>query len=121
MISPERSCSLEHLGDVDTAERASRAEAHGASGLAALYQRHVGRPVALARLLTGDPELAEDLAHDAFVRVAGRFGHLRQPDRFDAYLRRTVVNLSKAHFRRLRIERDWLRRQRPQGEVALGA
>ena len=79
--------------------------------LAELYERHVGRAVALARLLTGDPHLAEDVAHEAFIRVVGRFAHLRNADAFDAYLRRTVVNLCHARFRRLRVERAWLRRQ----------
>jgi RNA polymerase sigma factor (sigma-70 family) len=79
--------------------------------LADLYVRHVARAVGLARLLTGDDRAAEDIAHEAFVRVAGRFGQLRRPDAFDAYLRRTVVNLCRARFRRLRVEREWLRRQ----------
>jgi RNA polymerase sigma-70 factor (sigma-E family) len=87
--------------------------AHGASdgGLGELYERHVGRAVALARVLTGDPHVAEDLAHDAFVRVAGRFRHLRHPDAFDAYLRRAVLNLCRARWRRVRLERAWERRQ----------
>lgn len=79
--------------------------------LADLYVRHVGRAVGLARLLTGDHQAAEDIAHEAFVRAAGRFGHLRHTDAFDAYLRSTVLNLCRTRFRRLRIERDWLRRQ----------
>jgi RNA polymerase sigma-70 factor (sigma-E family) len=73
--------------------------------LAELYEAHVGRAVALARLLTGDPFAAEDLAHDAFIRAAGRFGRLRDPAAFDAYLRRVVVNLCRMRFRRLRLER----------------
>lgn len=91
----------------------------GAARLAELYERHVGRAVGLARVLTGDPDLAEDLAHEAFLRVAGRFGHLRGEGAFEAYLRRTVVNLCRARFRRLRVERAWLRRQpTTEGEVA---
>jgi hypothetical protein len=31
-----------------------------------------------------DPDLTKDVAQDAFVRVAGRFRHLRFPDAFDA-------------------------------------
>jgi RNA polymerase sigma-70 factor (sigma-E family) len=81
------------------------------SRLAELYERHVGKAVGLARLLTGDPEAAEDLAHEAFLRVAGRFGHLRHSEAFEPYLQRTVVNLCRARFRRLRVERAWLRRQ----------
>lgn len=93
-----------------TTERVLTAEGLGGGRLAELYERHVGRAVALARLLGGDPHVAEDVAHEAFLRVAGRFGHLRHADAFDAYLRRTVVNLCRARLRRLRLEREWLRR-----------
>jgi RNA polymerase sigma-70 factor (sigma-E family) len=86
--------------------------------LATLYQQHVGRAVSLARLLTGDDHLAEDVAQEAFIRTAGRFAHLRQPDAFAGYLRRTVVNLCRARFRRLRVERDWLRRQKHEEPAA---
>ncbi|MGH2673926.1 MAG: RNA polymerase sigma factor [Actinomycetota bacterium] len=95
--------------------QASVAPTHADARLAELYERHVGRAAGLARLLTGDREAAEDLAHEAFLRVAGRFGHLRGPEVFEAYLRRTVVNLCRARLRRLRLERAWLRRQ-PRGE-----
>jgi RNA polymerase sigma factor (sigma-70 family) len=58
--------------------------------------------------------MAEDLAQDAFVKVLGRFHDLRNRDAFWWYLRRTVVNLSKSHFRRRKVERTWLERQRPE-------
>jgi RNA polymerase sigma-70 factor (sigma-E family) len=80
-----------------------RVEAPGR--LADLYRAHAPGAVRLAYLLTGDPALAEDLAHDAFVKVTGRFGDLRDPSAFGPYLRRTVVNLANSHFRRRRIER----------------
>lgn len=70
-----------------------------------LYREHVPRAEALARALTGDPHLAQDLAHEAFIRVAGRYAHMRQPDAFGAYLRQAVVNLSRSGFRRARLER----------------
>ena len=64
----------------------------------------------LAYLLTGDRQLAEDLVQDASVKLAGRLVHLRDPGAFDAYLRRTVVNLANSHFRRKRVERTYLSR-----------
>lgn len=81
--------------------------------LADLYGRHVPDAIRLAYLLTGDTMIAEDIAHDAFVRITGRFGHLRNPDAFPAYLRRTVVNLVRNHFRRQRVERSYLEGVRP--------
>ena len=82
-----------------------------ASRLAMVYERNVPRAVALARLLTDDDYLAEDVAHDAFIRAAARFADLRRPDAFDAYLRKAVVNTCRAGWRRVRVEREWLRRQ----------
>ena len=46
-----------------------------------LYRRNAPGALRLAYFLTGDREQAEDLVQDAFVRVAGRFRHLRVPDR----------------------------------------
>jgi RNA polymerase sigma-70 factor (sigma-E family) len=78
--------------------------------LAELYVRYADGAVRLAYLTTGDLALAEDLVQDAFVRLAGRLVHLRDPGAFEAYLRRTVVNLSRSHFRRKKVERAYLAR-----------
>lgn len=79
--------------------------------LADLYARHAPDATRLAYLLTGDAALAQDLVQEAFIRLGGRFLHLRRPDAFEAYLRRTVVNLVRMHFRRRRVERAWLQRE----------
>lgn len=76
-----------------------------------LYERNAPSALRTAYFLTGDRDLAEDLVQEAFVRVAGRFGHLRTPDAFPAYLRRTIVNLFTSNLRRRALEREWLRRQ----------
>jgi RNA polymerase sigma-70 factor (sigma-E family) len=89
-------------------ERTDRAEQ---GRLADLYARHAPAAGRLAYLLTGDAHLAEDLTQEAFVRAFGRFRDLRQPEAFEWYLRRTVVNLTRSHFRRRRTERDYLARQ----------
>jgi len=94
--------------------------AHDAGGLEELYRRHVDDALRLAFLLTGDRGLAEDLTQDAFVRVLGRFHDLRSRDAFWWYLRRTIVNLSHSHFRRRRVERAWLERQRPNPTAPAG-
>jgi len=89
--------------------------------LGELYERHAPGAVRLAYLLTGDGALAEDLVQDAFVRLAGRFLDLRDPDAFPAYLRKTVVNLARMHFRRRLVERAYLERERSavRGEPAV--
>src|SRR5437764_13916041 len=78
--------------------------------LAELFLQHGDGAIRLAYLLTGDRALAEDLVQDAFVKLAGRLVHLRDPGAFDGYLRRTVVNLTNSSFRRKRLERAYLRR-----------
>jgi RNA polymerase sigma-70 factor (sigma-E family) len=79
--------------------------------LADLYRLHADDAVRLAYLITGDRALAEDLVQDAFVRLAGRLLHLRRPDGFETYLRRTVVNLANSHFRRRKVERRYQERE----------
>ena len=64
-----------------------------------------------ARRWTNSPAEAEDIVQDAFVKVAGRLVHLRDPGAFDAYLRRTVVNLSRSYVRRKMLERSFLKRE----------
>jgi RNA polymerase sigma-70 factor (sigma-E family) len=81
-----------------------------------LYLAHADRARRLAYLLTGDHAVAEDLVQDAFVRLAGRLAHLRDQGAFEAYLRRTVVNLSYSHFRHRRVERAHLDRQAESSE-----
>ena len=98
-------------------------ERHGtqAGRLGELYRDHAESALRLAYLLTGDRGLAEDLVQEAFVRVAGRFVHLRDPDAFSAYLRRAVVNLANSHFRRRRVERAYLTRATSDAAVRAGA
>jgi RNA polymerase sigma-70 factor (sigma-E family) len=78
--------------------------------LAELYVAHAPEGIRLAFLLTGDRALAEDLVQDAFARLVGRLRHLRDPNAFGAYLRRTIVNLATSHFRHRRVERAYLER-----------
>lgn len=82
------------------------------SRLAELYSTHASGVMRLAYVLTGDRSAAEDLCHEAFVRVGGRLGTLRNPHRASAYLFRTVINLSRGHGRNLQRERR-LRRKLP--------
>ncbi len=78
--------------------------------LSELYVAYAPDGIRLAFLLTGDRALAEDLVQDAFVRLVGRLRHLREPNAFWAYLRRTIVNLATSHFRHGRVERAYLDR-----------
>jgi RNA polymerase sigma-70 factor (sigma-E family) len=77
--------------------------------LARLYALHAPRAGRLAYLLTGDPELAQDLAQEAFVRLMGRLSAIRDDAVVAAYLRRSIVNLVRKHWRKLGYERRYLR------------
>lgn len=78
--------------------------------LETLYAAHAPDAVRLARRMTGSRMLAEDLVQDAFVRLSVRLPQLRDPDAFGGYLRTTVANLARSHFRRAKVERRCLER-----------
>ena len=64
-----------------------------------LYRAHGEKALRLAYLLTGDRVASEDIVQDAFVRLLGRLRSIRDSSALQAYLSRTVVNLSKNHHR----------------------
>ena len=97
---------------------ARRERARDGRGLDELYRAPAPEARRVASLLPGARALAEDLVQDAFVKVLGRFHDLRNRDAFWWYLRRTIVNLTRSQFRRRRVERAWLERQRPEDEAA---
>ena len=84
-----------------------------------LYARNATGAIRLAYLLTGDRTLADDLVQEAFVRLAGRLLHVRNPGGVPAYLRITVINLARAHHRRMRVERRFLERRTANAAGAL--
>ncbi|MDP9220706.1 MAG: SigE family RNA polymerase sigma factor [Actinomycetota bacterium] len=89
------------------------------SRLAVLYERQAPDAIRLAVLLTGDRALAEDLVQEAFAKLVGRLAHLREPDAIGAYLRKAVVNQSRMHFRRRKVERASMERlgSRPASSI----
>jgi RNA polymerase sigma-70 factor (sigma-E family) len=74
-----------------------------ADSLTLLYTAHYRGLVRLAAYLTGDPDSAEEVVQDAYVKVLGRWGGLRDVDKGAAYLRQAVVNLSRSRVRHRRV------------------
>lgn len=72
----------------------------GEDALTVLYAQHYRSLLRLAALLLDDLAACEDVAQEAFIRVHGARRRLRDPDRALAYLRQTVVNLSRSALRR---------------------
>lgn len=80
----------------------------------ALYTAHWRYLVRLAVLLVDDVTSAEDVVQDAFVALHKRSGSLRDPDAALAYLRASVVNLSRSVLRRRQVVRKHLRAAEPE-------
>jgi RNA polymerase sigma-70 factor (sigma-E family) len=72
---------------------------------ARLFREHYPALRRAARAMTSDPELAEDLAQEAFVRAWKKLDALAEdPGAVRAYLRTTLVNLIRRSFRRRMLE-----------------
>jgi RNA polymerase sigma factor (sigma-70 family) len=103
-IAQRRLVVVSMAGEVTRGEAIGSMTADGSSlpgfgqDFAALYERRYGEMVRLAGFVTGLPDAAPDLVHDAFIKVHEAWPRVLEPD---AYLRRTVVNLSRSHVRRL--------------------
>ncbi len=69
-------------------------------GVRDLYARTHADMVRFAAFLTGDVHVAEDVAHEAYVRVFDAWDRIEQHDRIDAYLKATIVNLVRGKHRR---------------------
>jgi RNA polymerase sigma-70 factor (sigma-E family) len=67
-----------------------------------LFDEHYPGLCRLAYLIVGDAALAEELVMDSFMRTFAGWRRIRDLERADAYLRRTVVNLSRSRLRRQR-------------------
>jgi RNA polymerase sigma-70 factor (ECF subfamily) len=70
-------------------------------GFDAFYEREHLRLYRSLLLLTGSPQEAEDLSHEAFVRVLQRWERVSGMEAPSAYLYRTALNLWRSTLRRL--------------------
>ncbi|MBP0455509.1 SigE family RNA polymerase sigma factor [Kitasatospora sp. RG8] len=64
------------------------------------YQAHYRSLLRLAALLLDDLSTCEDVVQEAFIRVHAARRRVREPEKTLAYLRQTVVNLSRSTLRR---------------------
>jgi len=70
------------------------------AGLVALYEAEFRPTAKLAYLLCGNSQQADDLTHDAFVRLYEHWERVQDPSKRLAYLRAIVVNLARSAHRR---------------------
>jgi RNA polymerase sigma-70 factor (sigma-E family) len=64
------------------------------------YRAHYRSLLGLAALLLDDTASCEDVVQEAFIRVHSARSRVRDPEKTLAYLRQTVVNLSRSALRR---------------------
>jgi RNA polymerase sigma-70 factor, ECF subfamily len=90
---------------VDQRGLVERAKAGDHDAFTALVDLTIARLDMAARLILRDPELARDAVQEGFIQAWRRLPGLRDPDRFDAWLRRIIVNecLDIARRRRRRV------------------
>lgn len=86
--------------------------------LHSLYRTHWRYLVRLAVLLVDDVASAEDVVQDAFLALHRRADGLRDPEAALAYLRTSVVNLSRSVLRRRQVARKHLRVAEPEATEA---
>lgn len=80
-----------------------RAMAHDHEAFSELARLQVDKLYAVARLILRDPERAEDATQEAILLCWRDIAGLRDPDRFEPWMRRVLVN---ACYREARRDRD---------------
>lgn len=88
--------------------------------LTALYVGQFASLVRLAALLLDEPAACEDVVQEAYIRVAASRSRLRDPEAALAYLRQTVVNLSRSAMRRRLVAARHVNRSAPPSSVGDG-
>jgi RNA polymerase sigma factor (sigma-70 family) len=63
------------------------------------YQTNIGKLTGICYRYTGNYQLSEDLAHDAFLKAIEKFQSFRGDGNFDAWVRRIVINHVLQHLR----------------------
>jgi RNA polymerase sigma-70 factor (sigma-E family) len=69
------------------------------AAVTALYTAHYRSLVRLAALLLDDVGASEEVVQDAYVKMHGAWGRIREPQAAVGYLRTTVLNLARSRLR----------------------
>ncbi|MFF4443454.1 SigE family RNA polymerase sigma factor [Streptomyces sp. NPDC001502] len=101
--APRDSAETDGSSKSEAAETAGTAEVVAGTTvdhLTATYQAHYRSLLGLAALLLDDTASCEDVVQEAFIRVHSARNRVRDREKTLAYLRQTVVNLSRSALRR---------------------
>jgi RNA polymerase sigma-70 factor (sigma-E family) len=96
VVSAGRAAGAAYAAD----SAAAVAEGTSVDQLTETYQAHYRSLLGLAALLLDDNASCEDVVQEAFIRVHAARRRVRDPEKTLAYLRQTVVNLSRSTLRR---------------------
>jgi RNA polymerase sigma-70 factor (ECF subfamily) len=75
------------------------ASAERAAAFSDLAERHLADSYRLAAMILGNQADAQDATHDAFVSAWKHWGSLRDPDRFEAWFGKILVNVCRDRLR----------------------
>ena len=78
----------------------ARAARGDVSAFEELYRLNVGRVYGLCLRMSGDPNLAEELVQETFVRAWRKLGSFRGASAFSTWLHRVTVNVVLGHQRK---------------------
>lgn len=103
--------------EVSEAETIRRAQQGDAAAFERLYRSHSGRVYALCLRMVGNPNEAEDLTQDAFLRVFRKIRTFRGESAFGTWLHRLALNVVLMELRKKNLERVSLEETtKPDGE-----
>ena len=94
------------MGDLDTVDDFER-----------WYRAEHGRLVAALTVSSGSPEIAQDVASEAFARALERWDRVARMESPTGWVRQVAVNLLRRRFRRAALERQLLRRSAPRADA----
>ncbi|MFI1105544.1 SigE family RNA polymerase sigma factor [Streptomyces melanogenes] len=104
VIAPMPTARPTHVPSQPTSAREGTDDAMAAGTtvdhLTETYRAHYRSLLGLAALLLDDTASCEDVVQEAFIRVHSARSRVREPEKTLAYLRQTVVNLSRSALRR---------------------
>ena len=76
-----------------------------------IYQEQIGRMIGICYRYVANRQVAEDLAHDAFISAIKNSGSFKGKGKFEAWLRRIVVNVALQYLRdqkKKKVFDDWM-------------